>query len=173
MPRNAQALANLVVGSAEIPARLVTLTEEAMRVRDDEARTEDHESRRPTEFTCPECGGVLGELSDGITYRCHVGHAYSQDSLLAHGHEMIEAGLWRAIRIINEQAKLLRALAEKMKTQGNPRSADRFASRAGEAEESVAILRHLLEASTVLDLSEDEFHADESSKGRAGTGSKL
>jgi hypothetical protein len=76
---------------------------------------------------------------------------------------MIEAGLWRAIRIIDGQAKLLRALVEKMSAQGNSRSAVRFAARAVEAEESVAILRNVLLSSTVLDLSEDDLHDDEAS----------
>lgn len=160
MPRGVRALADRVVESAAMPSLLVTLVEEAM---DETPWTEVPESRRLTEFTCPECGGVLSELADGITYRCHVGHAYSQDSLLAHGHEKIEAGLWRAIRIINEQAKLLRMLAEKMRAQGNSRSTARFAARAAEAEQSVALLRNVLLSSTVLDLSEDDLHLDEAS----------
>jgi two-component system chemotaxis response regulator CheB len=152
-----------------MPALLVTLMEEVMWSRDDRTRAGNHEPRQLTEFTCPECGGVLSELSDGVTYHCHVGHAYSQDSLLAHGHEMIEAGLWRAIRIINEQAKLLRALAEKMTAQGNVHSAARFAARAAEAGESVAILRNILLSSSVLDLSEDDLHEDEPSGDKAKT----
>jgi two-component system chemotaxis response regulator CheB len=150
------------VGSRELPKLLVTLMEDAMQGGcGNQARAEEPEPRMLTEFTCPECGGVLSELADGITYRCHVGHAYSQDSLLAHGHEMIEAGVWRAIRIISEQAKILRALAQKMSTQQNARSAARFTARAVEAEESVAVLRNILLSSSVLDLSEDELHADE------------
>jgi two-component system, chemotaxis family, protein-glutamate methylesterase/glutaminase len=159
MPRDVEPFAEFVVESEEIPGLLVTLMEKIMQVRDEEPRIDD-EAERLTEYTCPECGGVLTELADGMTYRCHVGHAYSADSLLAHGHETIEAGLWRAIRIINEQAKLLRALGAKMTAQRNPRSADRFIARATEAEQSVEILRHILLSSTVLDLSEDDFHAD-------------
>jgi two-component system chemotaxis response regulator CheB len=162
MPTGARPFADFVVRSRELPKLLVTLMEGVMQAgRDDRVRTEGDEPRLLTEFTCPECGGVLSELADGITYRCHVGHAYSQDSLLAHGHEMIEAGVWRAIRIINEQAKLLRALAEKMSARQNARSAGRFTARAVEAEESVAVLRRILLSSSVLDLSEDDLHDEE------------
>jgi two-component system chemotaxis response regulator CheB len=159
MPRSARPYADFVVGAGEMPALLVTLTEVAMRLRGERAGGAEEERRQLTELTCPECGGVLSELPDGMTYRCHVGHAYSEDSLLAHGHEMIEAGLWRAIRILNEQAKLLRMLAGKMAAQGSSRSAERFSDRAAEAEQSVAALRNVLLSSTILDLSEDDLHA--------------
>src|SRR5204862_242776 len=33
-------------------------------------------------FSCPECNGALWELNEGVLqYRCHVGHAYSAQSL--------------------------------------------------------------------------------------------
>ena len=36
-------------------------------------------------FTCPECHGVLSKLQNDniIRYRCHTGHAYSADTLMA------------------------------------------------------------------------------------------
>jgi len=40
----------------------------------------------PSVFTCPDCGGTVWEFRDGklIRYHCHVGHAFTIDSLLAH-----------------------------------------------------------------------------------------
>ena len=36
-------------------------------------------------FACPECHGVLNRIQEGTLerYRCHTGHAYSVDTLLA------------------------------------------------------------------------------------------
>ena len=38
----------------------------------------------PSAFTCPECHGPLWEVSEGdlVRYRCRVGHAYSEDSMM-------------------------------------------------------------------------------------------
>src|SRR5262249_17482356 len=43
-------------------------------------------------FTCPECSGTLWELKDGelLRYRCHVGHAFSIESLDAAQSEKLE-----------------------------------------------------------------------------------
>ena len=39
----------------------------------------------PSSFACPECHGVLLQLKEGTRtrFRCHTGHAYSVNSLLA------------------------------------------------------------------------------------------
>ena len=39
----------------------------------------------PSGLTCPECGGALWEQQEGelIRFRCHVGHAYSAESMQA------------------------------------------------------------------------------------------
>ncbi|GGK19581.1 chemotaxis protein CheB [Deinococcus malanensis] len=49
-----------------------------------------------TPQTCPECGGVLVQISEsGFTrYRCHTGHAYTGDTLLVSVTEHIEETLW-------------------------------------------------------------------------------
>jgi two-component system chemotaxis response regulator CheB len=38
---------------------------------------------KPSEFTCPECQGVLWELNDNdlLRFRCRAGHAYLAESL--------------------------------------------------------------------------------------------
>jgi hypothetical protein len=63
--------------------------------------------------------------------------------------------------VVEVQAELLRAFAQKMSVRQNARSAARFTARAVEAEESAAVLRSILPSSSVLDLSEDDLHDGE------------
>jgi two-component system chemotaxis response regulator CheB len=62
-----------------------------------------------TPYTCPECHGVLVQLKGGGVprFRCHTGHAYSINNLLAEVTEYVENALWNAIRAIEESAMLL------------------------------------------------------------------
>lgn len=63
----------------------------------------------PTELTCPDCGGVLAQIEEGriVRFRCHTGHAYSGQSLLAQANERIDTHLWRALRAVDERCLLL------------------------------------------------------------------
>ncbi|HLQ24630.1 MAG TPA: hypothetical protein VK138_01995 [Acidiferrobacterales bacterium] len=40
---------------------------------------------RRSDITCPECGGSMTEAEENnlVQYRCHVGHAFSPQSLHA------------------------------------------------------------------------------------------
>ena len=69
----------------------------------------------PSIFTCPTCHGMLWELKDGdmLRYRCHVGHAFSVDSLLAGQTEFTETALYSALRALEEKATALRRVAER------------------------------------------------------------
>lgn len=68
----------------------------------------------PSVYGCPECHGVLLQLEEGghLRFRCHTGHAYSVASLLAEMAEKTEESVWSAVRSIEEQAMLMRHLAE-------------------------------------------------------------
>jgi len=64
----------------------------------------------PSCYACPECHGVLLRLkADGpARFRCHTGHAYSAESLMAEIDEKVDEALWNAIRAL-EEATLLSA----------------------------------------------------------------
>ena len=59
--------------------------------------------------------GPLWETKAGpsLQFRCHVGHAYSPDSLLADHADGLERALWSAVRTFDERASLLRRLGER------------------------------------------------------------
>lgn len=69
----------------------------------------------PTSFVCPECNGPLWETKAGasLQFRCHVGHAYSPDSLFADHADGLERALWSAVRTFDERAALLRRLGKR------------------------------------------------------------
>jgi two-component system chemotaxis response regulator CheB len=63
-----------------------------------------------TAFTCPACGGVLWDVkhTDEVhSYRCHGGHAYSQDTLLHLKSQEVEETMWAALRLMEEQKRML------------------------------------------------------------------
>jgi two-component system chemotaxis response regulator CheB len=64
-------------------------------------------------YACPECHGVLLQMQqDDLTrFRCHTGHGYTAESLMAEMDDKIEDALWSAIRSIEEQTLLMRHLA--------------------------------------------------------------
>jgi two-component system, chemotaxis family, protein-glutamate methylesterase/glutaminase len=101
---------------------------------------------RPSSFSCPECGGMLFEADNGdlLHYRCHVGHAYSEESLLAVQSSGLESALWSAVRALEEKAALARRLAERVRGRGMARSAAEFDRTAADAIEGSEMIRHTL-----------------------------
>jgi two-component system chemotaxis response regulator CheB len=101
-------------------------------------------------FTCPECHGVLSMLREGkvVRFRCHTGHAFSADTLLAANGEDLEARLWDAVRASDESVFLLNRLGEEFAKSGNTAAAERCFDEAREAHEC---LRTVREAATGIE----------------------
>ena len=97
-------------------------------------------------FTCPECHGTLWEIKDGqlLRYRCHVGHAFSIDSLDEEQAEKVEAALWSALRALEERGALSRRLANQAREQKRQSIAQRYDERADEADEHAGSIREML-----------------------------
>ena len=93
-----------------------------------------------TALTCPECGGALWEHHDGglVRYKCHVGHAYSPETLDDSQSQGLEMALWAALRSLQERADLFRRLARR----SGPGS--RFDEKARAADEHAAALRKVI-----------------------------
>lgn len=98
----------------------------------------------PSAFTCPDCGGVLFELSEGapVRYRCHTGHAFSLRSLAATQEQLTDAALWTALRALQEKQALLRRLAD-LHRERDPTLAAAHARDAHEIGEVAAVMRSL------------------------------
>lgn len=108
----------------------------------------------PSSYACPECHGVLLQLKEGnrFRFRCHTGHAYSADSLLAEIKKGIEDALWNAIRSIEEGEILMTHLAEHAEENDSSKGANLYLKGAVEARMQANLVRqavmdqHLSEA---------------------------
>lgn len=73
-------------------------------------RGPQHYPGPPSGLTCPECHGALWAREGDASYRCRVGHAYSEGSLRAAQEDALEAALWTALRIVEERIALLQRM---------------------------------------------------------------
>jgi two-component system chemotaxis response regulator CheB len=105
-------------------------------------------------FTCPDCGGVLFELkNDAVTrYKCHTGHSYSVNDLLAKQFKNIESSMWVAMRGLEERKKLLTRLAEKNIQRGFHRTASDYQTKIDELQKHVDNLKQVLFATQREDI---------------------
>jgi two-component system chemotaxis response regulator CheB len=97
-------------------------------------------------LTCPQCGGAIWERREGrlLYFRCHVGHAYSGDSMLSEQESVLESTLWDAVRMFQESAALNRRLEKKAIEAGESDMARRYCERAEEREARTETVRRIL-----------------------------
>ena len=100
-------------------------------------------------MACPECHGVLWEVKDKdnelVHFRCRVGHAYSDETLLVHQSEQLEAALWTALRALEEHSALASRLAARANSRGHSHSASSFTEQALDAEHHASVIRTVLD----------------------------
>ena len=99
----------------------------------------------PSGFACPDCGGALWELGDGmLRFRCRTGHAFSGETLLAEQSEALETALWSGLRALEERAALAHRMFKGAHDRNQTRSAQRFAEQEKEAQQNAAVIRQVL-----------------------------
>jgi hypothetical protein len=108
--------------------------------------TANHLNGPPSAFICPECGGSLWELEQGnmLHYRCHVGHAYTAESLVAGQDGAVEEALWTALRTLEETAALRRRLADDARSKELTHVAGGYEERAQQLEQRAGVIRKVL-----------------------------
>jgi len=97
-----------------------------------------------TPFTCPECHGVLSRLYNEniVRYRCHTGHAYSVDALMASLTEKVEDALYNAVRGMDETIMLLNHLGDHCAEANQPKLAALYFKKAKQAAERADLVRN-------------------------------
>ena len=84
------------------------------RVAMEEGPTATTELGTPAALGCPECqGGMFESAPDGtVTYTCHVGHAWSAQTLLDAERQAVEGAIYNAASKLLEMAAVHRRLAQ-------------------------------------------------------------
>jgi two-component system, chemotaxis family, protein-glutamate methylesterase/glutaminase len=97
-------------------------------------------------YSCPDCGGGLWEIKEGehIRYRCHIGHAFSENELLSKQYESVNASLWVALRMMEERRNLLNKISKEEITKNLHILAKSHIERAKELEVHINNLKELL-----------------------------
>jgi two-component system chemotaxis response regulator CheB len=133
-------------GPMDVPERLEI---EVKIAKEDNAFADGIEGLgEPSVYACPECHGVLMQLqeSNRIRFRCHTGHAYSAESLLADITEGAENSVWSAIRSLQESIMLMRHMSAHLESSGNSEAAAQFLERAEDDQRRADTLRSVVNA---------------------------
>jgi two-component system chemotaxis response regulator CheB len=134
-------------GRYPVPEKLEIETRIAQQEMDgDELIASVEKLGKVSKLTCPECHGALWEITDEDLprFRCHVGHAYSADSLGNGQDQVLENAIWSAIRALEEQMILAKRIIERARRAQHTHAVKAFEKRAREAEAHSSVLRQLL-----------------------------
>ena len=97
----------------------------------------------PSNYACPACHGVLLQLKEGtlFRFRCHTGHAYSVESLMADITEKMDDALWNSIRAFEEGELFMRHMAEHWSEDDSDHSAESFIELADDTKRRAGLMR--------------------------------
>jgi two-component system chemotaxis response regulator CheB len=119
-------------------------------------------------FTCPECSGALWEINDGsmLRYRCHVGHAFTAESVLSARAAELDRMLESMLRSHQERAALVRRMAKHERSLQNDSLAAQFEARAVEYEHDAEVVRRLARHRQSIGGDEGDFLTNEAAEGQ-------
>jgi two-component system chemotaxis response regulator CheB len=150
-----------VLSVARMPALLAKLATETVSQEESEPECNDSEADvaeqgdwalqthkfagAPSSLTCPDCGGTLWQVDEEnlIRFRCHLGHAFTAEGLLAQQDERVETSLWTALRDLEEAAEFRRCMALRAR-QGMTRLTQEHDLQVQEFESRASVIRGLL-----------------------------
>lgn len=108
--------------------------------------TAEYKLDDPVAVTCPDCGGALlrTELGTLTQFRCHIGHVYTAEVMVAAQFAALEWDLEAAMRALSERGELCRQMADKAAGAGDAGTAAQWRAAMHEAKERTGVLRELL-----------------------------
>jgi two-component system chemotaxis response regulator CheB len=97
-------------------------------------------------LTCPDCGGIMWELKDGemSRYRCHIGHAYTEETITTGVDERLKRALATALRTLNERVALIGKLRDEAGDKGSFELANSWSMKANEFEREADVIRNAI-----------------------------
>jgi two-component system chemotaxis response regulator CheB len=149
---------------AEIAERYINQDKDSFKVMDIEKTSKELDQvARRTAISCPDCGGAIWRMKDGNVerYRCHLGHAFSGDSLLVRNKESLEESLWVALRMLEERKYVLVTLSEEIAEQHGDKAAS-YKERADELQVHVERIRQVITNFNDSDLNPDNNDSSQS-----------
>lgn len=113
------------------------------------SEVEGDEPGAAAEIVCPICHGKLTatEVNGYHIFHCHVGHAFSLESVAAEQAEEVERALWSAARALEESASLAGRLAA---AAGGGDMRRRFAEKEQAQRQDADLIRRILLSSGLL-----------------------
>ncbi len=101
---------------------------------------------RRSVLTCPDCNGVMWEIDDGelVRFRCHVGHAYTAESMSLGLDENLRRAMASAVRALEERVALAIKLHKQADEAGHRHLSERWANKVREHEVELRVIREAL-----------------------------
>jgi two-component system chemotaxis response regulator CheB len=101
---------------------------------------------RRSVLACPDCHGVMWEIEEGdlIRYRCHVGHAYTAESMRHEIDENLTQALASALRALDERVAIAEKLRDKAIADQHLRSVEWWQRRVVETQREAEIIREAI-----------------------------
>lgn len=129
----------------EIPYVLKREVEISTKIRS-QVKTEDFLGEQVA-LSCASCGGPLWKIKDTDIprYRCHVGHSFTEESLLLAQNENLEETLWVCLRTLEEKKVLMLNMAESFREKGSEHIARSYSDKIQEVDEHIDRLRRIMD----------------------------
>jgi two-component system chemotaxis response regulator CheB len=99
-----------------------------------------------TYFTCPTCNGSLWQIGNDepLRFRCHIGHSFTVNALMADQTRSLENALSSAVRLMEEKVMISRRMAERRRAMNLMEAAEPYEQYAAHLEHEVSAIRQLL-----------------------------
>ena len=111
---------------------------------------------RRSVLACPDCHGVMWEIAeaDFLRYRCHVGHAYTEEMMSIALDENLRRALASASRALDERVALADRLERQAVARGHRNVAAHWSDRRREYEVEAEVVRRAIRRVDEIDAKE-------------------
>ncbi|MGB3144850.1 MAG: chemotaxis protein CheB, partial [Maribacter sp.] len=129
----------------EIPESVIRENSIAMKIGSSIALEQNLGHQVP--ISCATCGGPLWKIENSKVgrYRCHVGHAFTEEALLKSQNQALEEALWIAMRTLEEKKMLLERVNKQYNQTGINSLASTHVDKMEEVQKQINKLRNVLQ----------------------------